>query len=132
MQYVAEIKTGRKNIKIPLAIMTSGDTDGPTRELLSKHDNFGLDNDQITIVMQDKVAALKDGNAGLALDDDDRWSVQTKPHGHGDVHHLLYREGLVEQVAKRGKKVCHFPSRYQCTRNQQYHSDTGRQHEEGL
>jgi UDP-sugar pyrophosphorylase len=108
MQYVAEIKTGRKNVKIPLAIMTSGDTDGPTRELLSKNHNFGLDDDQITIVMQDKVAALKDGNAGLALDDNDRWSVQTKPHGHGDVHHLLYREGLVSKWQKEGKKYVIF------------------------
>lgn len=108
MQYVAEQKTGRKGIKIPLAIMTSGDTDGPTRELLRDNDNFGLDDDQITIVMQDKVPALKDGNAGLALDDDDRWTVQTKPHGHGDVHHLLYREGLVNKWQKEGKKYVIF------------------------
>lgn len=108
MQYVAEQKTGRKDIKIPLAIMTSGDTDGPTRELLRDNDNFGLDDDQITIVMQDKVPALKDGSAGLALDDDDRWKVQTKPHGHGDVHHLLYREGLVRKWQKEGKKYVIF------------------------
>jgi UDP-sugar pyrophosphorylase len=58
--------------------------------------------------MQDKVAALKDGNAGLALDDNDRWSVQTKPHGHGDVHHLLHREGLVSKWQKEGKKYVIF------------------------
>jgi len=108
MQYVAELKSGRKNVKIPLAIMTSGDTDGPTRELLGDNNNFGLDSDQITIVMQDKVPALKDGKAGLALEDGDRWSVQTKPHGHGDVHHLLYREGLVRKWQKEGKKYVIF------------------------
>ena len=103
MQYLARLKTGRNDILTPLVIMTSGDTDPLTRQLLKDNDNFGMDDDMITIVVQHKVAALKDGNAGLALDVDDRWSVQTKPHGHGDVHHLLYREGLVDRWEKEGR-----------------------------
>lgn len=103
MQYLARLKTGRNDIRIPLVIMTSGDTDPLTRKLLADNNNYGMDDDMVTIVTQDKVAALKDGNAGLALDDDDRWSVQTKPHGHGDVHHLLYREGLVDKWEKEGR-----------------------------
>jgi len=84
MQYMARRMNNDNTIQIPLVIMTSGDTDKPTRELLAAHDNFGMHADQVTIVMQDKVAALKDGRAGLALEDDDRWTVQTKPHGHGE------------------------------------------------
>jgi UDP-sugar pyrophosphorylase len=103
MEYMARKITGRKNIKIPLAIMTSGDTDGPTRELLASNNNFGLHEDQLFIIMQDKVPALKDINAGLALNDNDRWAIQTKPHGHGDVHHLLLREGLVDKWEQQGK-----------------------------
>lgn len=103
MEYLSRQKTGRNDIRIPLVIMTSGDTDPLTRQLLKEQNNFGMDNDMISIVMQDKVAALKDGNAGLALKDSDRWSVQTKPHGHGDVHHLLYREGFVEKWEKEGR-----------------------------
>lgn len=103
MQYLARQKTGRDDIRIPLVIMTSGDTDPMTRQLLKDNNNFGMDDDMISIVMQDKVAALKDGSAGLALEDDDRWSLQTKPHGHGDVHHLLYREGLVDKWEKEGR-----------------------------
>lgn len=103
MQYLARQKTGRDDLVIPLVIMTSGDTDPMTRLLLKDNDDFGMQPGQIRIVMQEKVAALKDGNAGLALDDDDRWSVQTKPHGHGDVHHLLYREGIVDEWEKQGK-----------------------------
>ena len=103
MQYLARQKTGRDDIRIPLVIMTSGDTDPLTRKLLKDNNNFGMDDDMVTIVMQDKVAALKDGSAGLALKDDDRWAVQTKPHGHGDVHHLLYREGLVDKWEKEGR-----------------------------
>jgi UDP-sugar pyrophosphorylase len=84
MQHLARIKTGRDDISIPLVIMTSGDTDPLTRQLLADNNNFGMDEGLVHIVTQDKVAALKDGSAGLALDEDDRWSVQTKPHGHGD------------------------------------------------
>jgi UDP-sugar pyrophosphorylase len=84
MQHLARLKTGRNDIDIPLVIMTSGDTDPLTRQLLAEHDNFGMGDGLVHIVTQDKVAALKDGSAGLALDEDDRWSVQTKPHGHGD------------------------------------------------
>lgn len=103
MQYLARQKTGRSDIRLPLVIMTSGDTDPLTRQLLKENNNFGMDDDMITIVTQDKVAALKDGNAGLALENDDRWSVQTKPHGHGDVHHLLFREGLVDKWEAEGR-----------------------------
>ena len=104
MQYLSRLKTGRQDIRIPLVIMTSGDTDPLTRQLLEDSNYFDVDRDLITIVMQDKVAALKDGMAGLALDDDDRWTIQTKPHGHGDVHHLLLREGLVDLWEKQGKR----------------------------
>jgi UDP-sugar pyrophosphorylase len=89
------------SVKIPLVIMTSGDTDAATRQLLLEKNYFGMDPQQVSIVTQDKVPALKDGFAGLAMDD--RWTVQTKPHGHGDVHHLLFREGLVDQWEKEGK-----------------------------
>lgn len=103
MQFMSRHKMGNPNIRIPLVIMTSGDTDPLTRQLLAENHNFGMDDDLLTIVTQDKVAALKDGNAGLALEDDNRWKIQTKPHGHGDVHHLLYREGLVDQWERQGK-----------------------------
>ena len=38
-----------------------------------------------------QVACLADGDARLALDAKSRWKLQTKPHGHGDVHALLHR-----------------------------------------
>jgi len=103
MQSMAQKRTGRKEIKIPLVIMTSGDTDSNTRQLLAENDNFGLEEGQVQIVCQDKVAALKDSKAGLSLGED-RWEIATKPHGHGDVHHLLYREGYIEEWENKGKK----------------------------
>ncbi|GKY97217.1 hypothetical protein MPSEU_000680100 [Mayamaea pseudoterrestris] len=103
MQYLARQQTGRTDVNIPLVIMTSGDTDAPTRALLEENDYFGMDRNLVSIVTQDKVPALKDGAAGLALDENDRWSVQTKPHGHGDVHQLLFRDGIVDKWEQEGK-----------------------------
>lgn len=93
-------KAKRDNsIVLPLVIMTSGDTDEATHKLLDQNNNFGLA--QVTIVKQEKVAALRDRTAGLALKDDNRWKVQTKPHGHGDVHTLL--RPMVEGWRQEGK-----------------------------
>jgi UDP-sugar pyrophosphorylase len=103
MEYLANREGGRDDIRIPLVIMTSGDTDELTRRLLKDNDYFGMAEEMITIITQDKVPALKDGNAGLALEEGDRWSIQTKPHGHGDVHHLLVREGLIEKWVEQRK-----------------------------
>jgi len=102
MQHMAEEKTVESNVRIPLVIMTSGDTDPLTRQLLKDNNNFGMEDGQIQIVCQDKVAALKDSNAGLSMKD--TWTVETKPHGHGDVHHLLYREGHIDQWEAEGRK----------------------------
>ncbi len=56
-----------------------------------------------------QVACLQDSEARLALEKDDPFSLQTKPHGHGDVHALLHSSGLVEQWKAAGVKwVCFF------------------------
>jgi len=105
MQHMARQRSSNTDeITIPLVIMTSGDTDPMTRTLLADNNNFGMAPDQIQIVCQDKVPALRDSNAGLSLSSSSRWSVETKPHGHGDVHHLLYREGLIDQWEGEGRK----------------------------
>lgn len=89
--------------------MTSGDTHDATEALLKKHDNFGMAPDQVTLVKQEKVAALQDNEARIARTDDDKYSVQTKPHGHGDVHLLLHQSGLARKWADEGRQwVCFF------------------------
>jgi UDP-sugar pyrophosphorylase len=103
VEFLVNRRGGIADVRIPLVIMTSADTDELTRKLLKDNDSFGMAEEMITIVTQTKVPALKDGNAGLALDESDRWSVQTKPHGHGDVHHLLVREGIIEKWVEQGK-----------------------------
>lgn len=55
------------------------------------------------------MACLADGDARLALEKDDPFAVQTKPHGHGDVHGLLHSTGLAKQWAAAGLRwVCFF------------------------
>ena len=99
---------GNDALEIPLAIMTSGDTDAPTRALLEAENYMGLAKSQVTIMMQDKVPALQDNLARLVVDGKDRWSLATKPHGHGDVHHLLHRTGLAKRWKEQGKEWVFF------------------------
>jgi len=95
-------------VELPFAIMTSGDTDEATRRVLEKENYFGLNPDQVTVILQEKVPALSDSQAHLAMEKDDRWSVITKPHGHGDVHQLLLQSGLARSWADSGKEWAFF------------------------
>lgn len=88
---------------IPLCIMTSGDTHDKTVALLEANNNFGLKKEQIQIVKQEKCPALLDNDCHLALKDD-KLLLETKPHGHGDVHTLLYQHGVIERWASMNKK----------------------------
>jgi UDP-sugar pyrophosphorylase len=88
---------------IPFCIMTSGDTHDKTVSLLKNHNNFGMRPEQITIVKQSKLPAILDNDCHLALQKD-KFLLETKPHGHGDVHYLLYQSGKVKKWIKEGKR----------------------------
>ena len=88
---------------IPFCIMTSGDTHDKTVSLLKSHNNFGMRQDQISIVKQSKLPAILDNECHLALQKD-KFLLETKPHGHGDVHYLLYQSGKVKKWLKEGKR----------------------------
>ncbi|HNW40114.1 MAG TPA: UTP--glucose-1-phosphate uridylyltransferase, partial [Candidatus Omnitrophota bacterium] len=107
-----------KKLNIPFVIMTSNDTHQKTLELLSA---LGYQEDRaqadiikgkfvwasgeniITIVKQGAVPALIDNNASFCLEAEDPYRLETKPHGHGDVHMLLYSNGLVDTWLKEGR-----------------------------
>lgn len=93
---------------VPLAIMTSDDTHARTVALLEKHANFGAAAGQVQIIKQEKVAALVDNDAHIALDETDPYVIDTKPHGHGDVHTLLASSGLAAKWASEGRKYVVF------------------------
>lgn len=91
--------------RIPLLIMTSGDTHEKTLDLLEKNNNYGMEKDQIIIVKQEKVPAIVDNDAHFSLQNvDGKLVLETKPHGHGDIHTLLYMSGAVDKWHKEGKK----------------------------
>jgi len=93
-----------ESVILPLAIMTSDDTHDKTVALLKDNGNFGLREEQVTIMKQVKVPALIDNNARMAVSSSDAFALETKPHGHGDVHTLLYQNGLPKKWAEDGFK----------------------------
>lgn len=99
-------KATKASKPLPLAIMVSGDTEKMTTELLAANKNFGAAAGQITLIKQEKVAALADNAARIARDG--QYGVQAKPHGHGDVHVLLHSRGLVKKWSTQGFKWVYF------------------------
>lgn len=94
----------KQTVKLPLAIMTSGDTHAPTVQLFEEHRYFGLDKDEVHFIQQQKVPALADMEAHLATSASDPYKLEMKPHGHGDIHSLLLTSGLLKRWQDRGIK----------------------------
>ena len=88
---------------IPFCIMTSGDTHNETVSLLESHNDYGMRKGQISIVKQNKIPAILDNDCHLALQKD-KLLIETKPHGHGDIHYLLYQYGKAKEWIQKGKK----------------------------
>ncbi|XP_043722977.1 UDP-sugar pyrophosphorylase-like isoform X2 [Telopea speciosissima] len=96
--------TGQSQTEVPLAIMTSDDTHSRTLELLESNAYFGMKPSQVKLLKQEKVACLDDNDGRLAVDAKNKYRIQTKPHGHGDVHALLYSSGLLNVWHDAGLK----------------------------
>jgi UDP-sugar pyrophosphorylase len=106
-QILAIQKRSGKSL-IPFAIMVSDDTHQKTIELFQQNSYFGLNPDQVSFMKQDKVAALLDNSARIALNETNPYEVNCKPHGHGDVHSLLYQTGLAQRWQASGVKWLFF------------------------
>ena len=87
---------------VPFGIMVSDDTNSRTLELLTKNNYFGLRQEQVFIMKQDMVPALIDNSAKLAVND--QGEIQVKPHGHGDIHNLLFESGIAAKWRDLGKE----------------------------
>jgi len=88
---------------VPLCIMVSDDTHDRTVKLLERFNYFDLDRDHLDIVKQENVPALLDNDGKIALVDG-HLKIITKPHGHGDVHTLLYQNNVAQKWLKQGKE----------------------------
>lgn len=93
-------------MKVPLAIMVSGETDSKTLQLLESNNYFGMDRDQVTIMKQEKVAAIISTDGKLAKSS--TYAIDSKPHGHGDVHYLMHSTGTAKRWRDSGIKWCVF------------------------
>jgi len=88
---------------VPFGIMVSDDTHDRTLALLRTNDYFGMKLEQVEIVKQENVPALIDNSAKLATHETSSL-IQTKPHGHGDIHNLLYSSGVAAKWRAMGKE----------------------------
>jgi len=86
---------------VPLIIMTSADTHDRTLGLLETNNYFGMPKEQIHFIKQSNVPAIENNDGRFAMKGD--FSLQTKPHGHGDVHTLLHTSGLLPKLAAEGR-----------------------------
>ena len=90
------------NFFVPLGIMVSDDTNSRTLALLEGNNYFGMRREQVFIMKQDMVPALIDNDAKLAVND--AGDIQVKPHGHGDIHNMLYESGVAAKWLELGKE----------------------------
>jgi UDP-sugar pyrophosphorylase len=91
---------------MPLAIMVSDDTNDKTVALLEENAYFGMNKSQVTIMKQGKVPALTSNAGEIALAS--TYVIDAKPHGHGDVHSLMYSTGTAQKWADMGVKWVNF------------------------
>lgn len=93
---------------LPLCIMTSAQTTASVVELLRENKFFGMSKGQITVVQQGKgVPVVSDNDASFVMEEND-FKLAVKPHGHGDIHSLMYQEGISANWFMNGIKWIYF------------------------
>lgn len=99
----------RSSTVVPWAIMTSNDTHDSIQQMLTESNYYGLPQEHVILIKQEKVPCFAGVDGQLALESKDGFTVlQTKPHGHGDVHSLLYSSGLCGAWTRMGKRFVVF------------------------
>jgi len=96
-QEKARLRT-KKRTTLPLAIVTSDETHQETKDFLWRNKNFGMEENQITLLKQGNVPAVDDTDGSFFLEAP--YKITTKPHGHGDVHILMHKEGVAKRWVK--------------------------------
>lgn len=90
-------------LDFPLAIMTSDDTHDAVVRLLERNDYFGASREQVHLLKQQKVPCFRSYAADLALSSSEQLPLlDEKPHGHGDIHNMLFNSGLAKQWKRAG------------------------------
>ena len=104
MQKLYHDKT-RQTTAIPLVIMVSEKTIDGIKKALSENKNFGLKNEQIFVEQQLMSPCFKSFSGEIAIDN--KYEISTKPHGHGDIHILMYKS-VLEKLSQSKKEFLFF------------------------
>ena len=67
-----------------------------TIKLLEEHNYYGLKKENVTIMKQNGVPAIKNTTCEIATKEDGH--MVFKPHGHGDIHLLMSQVHSVESI----------------------------------
>nr|KAJ0209843.1 hypothetical protein LSAT_V11C400216230 [Lactuca sativa] len=92
------LKTGKLSSsrrEVAFVILTSIYAYAKALQLVESSSYFGMKSTQIKLFKQ--VACLADNDDKLVVYPNNKYRIQTKPHGHGDIHSLLYSSGLLEE-----------------------------------
>lgn len=93
----------KENFYVPIFIQVSDDTEAKTMDLLNSKNYFNYKKEWVDMVKQENVPALIDNSGSIAFDQT-TFKITTKPHGHGDIHTLLYQSGVAKKWEDMGKK----------------------------
>ena len=85
---------------LPLCVMTSPATHGPTQEFFRRHDCFGLAEEDLRIFCQGTMPAVDAASGRLLLERPHQIAVS--PDGHGGMLAAMKRTGLLDALRGRG------------------------------
>ena len=93
-------RSRRAGRAIPWLVMTSPETDGPTRAYFDQQQHFGLDPGQVVLFQQGTLPAVEIGTGRVLLSAPGR--VATSPDGHGGLAEAMRRAELFGWLSARG------------------------------
>ncbi|KAI0224786.1 UDP-N-acetylglucosamine pyrophosphorylase [Massospora cicadina] len=97
-------ESSKSKVVIPWYIMTSGPTRSATEEFFKSKNYFGLLPDNVFFFNQGTLPCLtNDGKIIL----EDKAKVAVSPDGNGGIYPALRKEGVIENMAKRGIEYIH-------------------------
>lgn len=89
-----------KKKQIPLVVMVSPYTEVLTKNSFEANNYYGLKRQQVVFIKQELVPSLKNNKAELAKKTP--YELVLKPHGHGDVHLLMYKTRVAQKLWNGG------------------------------
>jgi len=87
-------------------IMTSDATDRATREFFAKHDNFGLNAEDVHFFRQGRMPAVDCQTGKILLES--AGALAMSPDGHGGMLAALAKAGLLDDMRQRGIEVLYY------------------------